>query len=169
MGNLPDVSPKAAMFQPARLCLLLLLLGLTFGLPARADEDMPPALQARIDAATADCKGFDNGTLTVPAQALSRPDLNGDGAPDWALDEGALQCSTAASLFCGSGGCSTAFVIDGTETEIFGRDWELVTTTFGPVLLSFTGGVDCGESNAAPCVRALVWGDGKWNTQPMAQ
>ncbi|MBE2274999.1 MAG: hypothetical protein IAE87_01750 [Rhodobacteraceae bacterium] len=137
-------------------------------LAALADDPLPKLLQDRLDTAAADCKGLDNGMLSVAPEAVSRPDLDGDGAPDWALDESRLQCSTSASYFCGSGGCTTVFLVAGTLTEVFGHGWQLVQTQAGPVVLSFNGGVDCGLAQYERCVRALVWGDGRWNTQPAA-
>ncbi len=137
-------------------------------LAALAEEPLPKLLQERLDKAAADCKRLDDGTLTVASGAVSRPDLDGDGKPDWALDESRLQCSTSASYFCGSGGCTTAFLVAGTLTEVFGHGWQLVQTQVGPVVLSFNGGVDCGLPQYERCVRALIWGDGKWNTQPTA-
>jgi hypothetical protein len=149
--------------RPSPLLALLLLL---LPLPALAQDPLPAPLQAAIDGATADCKGFDNGTLTVGPDAISRPDLNGDGTPDWALDDSALDCSSDASYFCGSGGCVTTFLVGDTRTEIFGHGWQLVETEAGPVLLSFAGGVDCGLADSEPCVRAMVWSGKGWNTQP---
>lgn len=145
---------------------LLALLLAAAPLSAAAETALPPALQSRVDRAAEDCKSLDGGVFSYDPGAVSRPDLNGDGTPDWAMDESGFQCSTAASYFCGSGGCVTAFVIGDVETEIFGHGWQMAQTPVGPVVLSFVGGADCGLAEAAACVRALVWGEGRWNTQP---
>ncbi|MGA0540433.1 hypothetical protein [Neotabrizicola sp. VNH66] len=145
----------------------VLILALTL-LPAlaRAETALPPELQAVVEKSAKNCASLDGGKLTVTDQAVSRPDLNGDGTPDWILDESGLQCSSDAAYFCGSGGCSSTLLVDGVTTDIFGYGWEVVASRFGPVLLVDVGGADCGQADAAPCVRAMVWFQGRWNTQP---
>lgn len=120
-------------------------------------DDLPlplaTALQAHIDA----CATFDDGKLTVGDSAITRPDLDGRAPADWALDSQHLACTTAASAFCGTGGCTVHFLVDGTLTEELSKGWRSVD--FGPyrVLLFQVHGSECGGTNLTPCVDALVW------------
>lgn len=120
-------------------------------------DDMPLPLAAALETARAECASFDGGSLDIGYAAVSRPDLTGDGTPDWALDESQLACSSAASLFCGTGGCMVTFVVGDTATERLTKGWQVVE--FGPwhvVLLQVHGSL-CGGINPTPCVEALVW------------
>ena len=120
-------------------------------------QDLPAALQAEIDTARADCAAFEDGTLEVPWGATTRTDLTGDGAMDLVLDLGQLRCSSAASLYCGTGGCSVLFAVGDTVTRRLSKGWSV--ERMGPltVVLNQRHGNDCGGTNLRPCVEAMVW------------
>ncbi|MCU9847375.1 hypothetical protein OEZ60_05095 [Defluviimonas sp. WL0024] len=141
------------------------LAALVSALPATAQDlaDLPPEFRDRIEAARADCAGFDNGVLSVDWGAVSRPDLDGDFKPDWALDEYLLSCSTAASLFCGTGGCTTTFKVGDSVMTLLNKGWDLALMNTGPVLLAQIHGSECGGTNLNRCVVALTWDEGRWN------
>lgn len=140
------------MLKPLFALLLL-------ALPAAAQpvEDLPAPLQAAIDTARTDCANFESGTLEVTWGATTRTDLTGDGQPDLVLDLGKLQCSSIASLYCGTGGCSVMFAVGDTVTERLSKGWTV--QRFGPltVVLNQVHGSACGGTNLTPCVEALVW------------
>lgn len=120
-------------------------------------QDLPAALQAEIDTARADCAAFESGTLDVPWDATTRTDLTGDGTMDLVLDLGKLRCSSMASLYCGTGGCSVLFAVGDTVTRRLSKGW--MVQRFGPftVVLNQRHGSDCGGTNLRPCVEAMVW------------
>ncbi|MEJ2021030.1 MAG: hypothetical protein P8X43_03050 [Maritimibacter sp.] len=52
------------------------------------------------------------GTISVEPGFETRQDLNGDGRDDLVIDYASAACSEAASLYCGSGGCTTGLYLD---------------------------------------------------------
>ena len=122
-----------------------------------AAESLPPALAEVVEAARRDCASFENGKLTIEPGAVSRPDLDGDLRPDWALDARHMRCSTALSLFCGTGGCAAHFVVENAAAEFLTKKWEVKNFGALRVLLIQIHGANCGGTNLAPCVRALTW------------
>lgn len=141
--------------SPAARTMALALAGLATAAPAPA-ETYAPALIALIDEATAACRAFENGTLDVPGDAAVRLDLTGDGR-GWVLDHGRMACSSAASLFCGSGGCLTAFVVGDHVTTRMSQGYGMAQLGDRPVILVDVHGALCGGINPTPCVEALVW------------
>lgn len=126
--------------------------------PAMA-QDIPAPLVDLLTKRAADCNHFEYGTMTVEAGAVQQIDLNGDGTLDAVLDEHHLRCSTAASLYCGTGGCGVSFLINNTLDSRLAKGWQV--TEFSPltVILIQKHGSDCGGTNVNPCVEALVWDD----------
>jgi hypothetical protein len=122
-----------------------------------AQESLPQPLATRLEAARAECEGFEGGTLHVGDTTLSRPDLNGDGVPDWVLDETGLSCSSAVSLFCGTGGCMVSFLVGDIVTERLSKGWQVVAFGQMQVLLIRVHGSLCDGINPTPCVEAMVW------------
>lgn len=118
---------------------------------------LPAALAAEVEAARADCEGFENGEFALEWGAVSRVDLDGDLLPDWVLDSSRFACSSAVSLYCGTGGCMAYFLVGDTLTPILTKGWDV--TDFGPfrVLLTQIHGSECGGINPTPCVRAQIW------------
>lgn len=126
--------------------------------PAAADTaDMPSAVQAKIDAARAECANFDSGEFALEEGAVQRVDLDGDNADDWVVNEGRFACSTAASLYGGTGGAMSHFMIGSELNSIQNQGW--TTTKFGPhtVLLARVHGSNCDGINPTPCVVSSVW------------
>ena len=136
-------------------------------LPASAqDGEIPAPLQEKIAAATEACASFESGTFALEWGAVSRVDLDGDLQVDWALNEAGFACSSAASLFCGTGGCMTHFLVGDTVASLLNQGWEM--TSFGPhrVLLADVHGSQCGGINPTPCVIAATWDadEGTWRS-----
>ena len=126
--------------------------------PAAAEiANIPSALQTKIDAARAECASFDSGEFALEEGAVQRVDLDGDNADDWVVNEGRFACSTAASLYGGTGGSMSHFLIGSTLASIQNQGWEI--TQFGPhtVLLARVHGSNCDGINPTPCVTSSVW------------
>lgn len=124
-------------------------------------EDYPEPVARSLDRATTECAGFENGTVTVEAEAIQRIDLTGNGDDDWVVDTHHMQCSSAASMFCGTGGCAVDFIVGDTVLDALSKGWEIVPFGQLRVLLLQIHGSECGGTNLNPCVEALVWDPGK--------
>lgn len=152
---------------------LLCVAGAAWPRPSGAQEasDLPEPLAAFVEEARQACADFEGGTLSVGWGAVRRVDLDGDLRADWALNESGFACSSAASLFCGTGGCRTHFMVrHGSGEDVVGsflnRGWEVVTFGRDRVVLLDVHGSACGGINPTPCVNAVVWDgeDGVWRT-----
>jgi hypothetical protein len=137
------------------LCSLILLSA--SAAPLAAQQDWPAPITSAIETARAECAGFENGTLDVPWNAVSRTDLTGNGQADHVLDFGRLACSSMVSMYCGTGGCSVLFVVDGEVTERLSKGWSVERLGPMTVLLNQVHGSECGGTNLNPCVEAMVW------------
>lgn len=141
----------------------ILALGLAAVQPALAQDavvvetEIPAAFSQILGSRAAECAGFENGKMTVEEGAIFRTDLDGDGTPDWVLDELHLSCSSAAGLLCGTGGCNVNFLIGDVLTTRLAKGWEVVDFPPMTVLLVQVHGVNCGGINLNPCVEAMVW------------
>lgn len=124
---------------------------------AAETTDMPDALQAKIDAASSLCASYEDGEFALEESALQRVDLDGDGNDDWVLDESGFACSSAASLYGGTGGNMSHFLIGSELASFQNQGWDIVT--FGPhtVLLAQVHGSNCDGINPTPCVVSKVW------------
>lgn len=148
-----------AMVLLAALCLL--------GLPVAALAAPSPAAQHVLAAARAQCAALD-GTLKLRRGAVSRLDLNGDGRDDELVDASRMTCSTAASAFCGTGGCAVTAIVAGRPSEFLARGWKRVSLAGGPVLLLAVHGTMCGTIGAERCVQAVVFAPDGRARQPGA-
>lgn len=119
--------------------------------PALA-QDWPPEIAAIVDEARTVC----DGTFTAGPEAVTQRDLNGDGIPDWVVDSGAFQCSTSATFYCGTEGCSVDTIIDGVRSGFTLHDWDTVTENGATYL---TAPNDSGGTTR------FLWGNGEWQIQ----
>jgi len=113
-----------------------------------------------IAQARADCRSFENGTLTVAENAIVQADLTGDGRPEEIVDSREFTCSSAASLFCGTGGCTVTVVAEGVARTFLAKAWRIVDWGSQPILLLAVHGSDCGGTNLRRCFEAVVWSEG---------
>ena len=112
--------------------------------------------------AAADCAAFENGVFTAAEDAVQAVDLTGDGVPETVVDAGKFQCSSAASLYGGSGGTWLTVVVDGKGQDFLAQAWTVTDFAGSKVLVLYHNGGDCGGIAVAPCGEALVWGDGRF-------
>lgn len=144
-----------------RFCLAILSAVLILaGQPVLASD----AGQRVIDQARADCRAFENGVLEGMEQAIAFADLTGDGKPEEIIDARRFSCSSAASLFCGTGGCSITVIVDERAVTFLAKDWKVITWSGQPILLLAIHGSDCGGTNLRRCFRALVWSEGDFRS-----
>lgn len=139
--------------KPFLACLVLAL-----PLPALAD----PVAEI-LAAATADCAGFEDGVLTV-GDAVVPTDLDGAEPLDALIDMGRVTCSSAASLYCGSGGCSLHAVIGEESWEFQAEGWRMIEWDGRPILLIARDGGWCGGAGAQLCFEAVSWSHGMMMT-----
>lgn len=102
--------------------------------------------------------------LTVPDSVVSQVDLTGDGQPDEVVDTRDLACSSAASLYCGTGGCTVVLVAGEIMHRMLVKDWRVIDWHDRPVVLAALHGSACGGSNLRYCVEALTWDDGGFHS-----
>ena len=118
---------------------------------------LPKPLAEKVEAAKKACVDFENGQFALEWGAVSRVDLDGDLRPDWVLNDYGFACSSAASLYCGTGGCESHFLVVDTVTSLLNQGWDVVTFGRNRVLLIDVHGSRCGGINPTPCVEALTW------------
>jgi len=124
---------------------------------AQEPENLPEPFRAILAERAAQCAELQDGTLTLEEGAVRQVDLSGDGAPDWVLDEARLSCSSAASLYCGTGGCTVHFLVGDTLASQYSKGWEAVDFGAFRTLLLQVHGTRCGGIGAHACVQALTW------------
>jgi hypothetical protein len=118
---------------------------------------LPVALAEKVTAARQACTDNGNGEFALEWGAVTRTDLDGDIQPDWVLDESAYACSTAVSLFCSTGGCTSHFLVGDVVASFRNQGWTLVTFGRNRVLLTRVHGSDCGGNSPTPCFVARAW------------
>ena len=118
---------------------------------------LPAHLVEKVTIAQKACSDFDNGQFALEYGAVHRVDLDGDIYRDWVLDEAGFACSTAVSLYCGTGGCMSHFLIGDQVFSLQNQGWEMANIGPFRVLLADVHGSQCGGINPTPCVVSSVW------------
>lgn len=131
-----------------------------------AAQELPGGLAQKLAEAEKACNDFENGEFSPGWGAVRRVDLDGDLDMDWVLDEVRFACSSAASLYCGTGGCMSHFSIDENVHSMLNQGWEAVTLGPMRVVLADVHGSQCGGINPTPCVTASTWDpeEGVWRS-----
>lgn len=160
-----------------------LVLGTTLSLApdlarAQAREVSKPPRPVAQALAEMDQLCRDNDGKPAPSPGLlSRLDLNGDGRPDYALDQGAYVCDGAASLFSGSGGSQLLVWVstDGPEGWLKAYEGALFELKAEhkpqPRLLLAVSGAACGQKlkpSTSHAAESSCWRPLKWNPQMKA-
>lgn len=142
------------------LAVALCALSVAFYTPSAHAQDLsglPTQLLERVEAAQQACSDMENGQFALELGAIHRVDLDGDIERDWVLDEAGFACSTAVSLYCGTGGCMSHFLIEDRMFSLLNQGWDMANIGPFRVLLADVHGSQCGGINPTPCVVASVW------------
>ncbi|MGC9419972.1 MAG: hypothetical protein ACP5EN_13475 [Rhodovulum sp.] len=128
---------------------------------------LPAVATAGVDrivaAARNMCTGYENGIFSQ-GDAVSAVDLDGDGDLDALIDESRFGCSSAASMYCGSGGCMLHAVIDDQAWAFQAEAWRMIDWNGRPILLIARDGGWCGGAGAQVCYEAVSWSHGQMLT-----
>ena len=162
------ISAIDAAFQPASqkrnqlkglVASIFLVSGLVWISPTFAADvsQLPTGLRAKVDLAAQACAEFNNGQFDLDRGAVERVDLDGDLQRDWVLNESGFACSSAASLFCGTGGCMSHFLIEEEVQSLLNQGWTVVDFGRQRVVVADIHGSNCDGMNPTPCVTASVW------------
>lgn len=141
-----------------KICAVLITLVLSAGAAAA----ISPEAQELVDRAAADCQAFENGEFDQ-GDAVVRIELRSQfGAVTAELvDESQYACSSAASLYCGTGGCMLNLVVNGETMAWQATGWRLIDWGPDQILLIGRDGGWCGGAGAEVCYEALVWSNGR--------
>lgn len=120
---------------------------------------LPAQLQSKVENAQSACAAIDDGEFALDWGAVERVDLDGDLYADWVLNEVGFACSSAASLYCGTGGCMSHFLVEDSLQSLLNKGWSLEVLGPFKVLLAQVHGSQCDGINPTPCVTASVWDD----------
>jgi hypothetical protein len=124
--------------------------------PARSSRrtpSYPASVAGAINSNTAACDTF----KAKPGFTRNDLDLNGDGANDWIVDYGHIECDGSATMFCGSGGCTLQILIsDGrngweTKFEDTVRDYSFKPVRGKMILRLEQHGIACGKPGIESC------------------
>lgn len=119
--------------------------------------ELPFQLREKVEAAWQACSDFKNGQFALQLGAAHRVDLDGDIQRDWVLDEAGFACSTAASLYCGTGGCMSHFLVEEHLFSLLNQGLDMANIGPFRVLLADMHGSQCDGINPTPSVVASVW------------
>ncbi len=136
--------------------LILIVVSSTAALAASQET------QGLIERAASECKSFENGEFDQ-GDAVSEITLRsqfGDVVAEL-VDESEYACSSAASLYCGTGGCMLNLVVDGSVRAWQATGWQLIEWGPDTILLIGRDGGWCGGAGAEVCYEALVWSNGQ--------
>ncbi|MBF9057980.1 hypothetical protein HKCCSP123_02175 [Rhodobacterales bacterium HKCCSP123] len=144
--------------MPRPVLFLHAFLLLAVPMPVAADP-----LEEILAAAEADCSSFENGAFE-PGDAVLEVDLDGQDPIDRIIDSSRFSCSTAASMYCGSGGCSLHAVIGDQSWDFQAEGWRMIDWNGLPILLVARDGGWCGGAGAQICFEAVNWSAGQMMT-----
>jgi len=150
---------SASVLRQVKRVSVFAVLCLGWLTPATAADltELPKELKAKVELAKKSCEDFDSGVFSLEWGAVERVDLDGDLYRDWVLNEFGFVCSTAASLYCGTGGCMSHFLVGDAAHSLLNKGWDVVASGSESVLLTQVHGSQCGGINPTPCVTASVW------------
>lgn len=137
--------------------VLITLSAVSSVLLAQEFTELPLALQEKVELAAQACSDFENGEFAMEAGAIVRIDLDGDLKADWVLNEHYFACSSAASLYGGTGGTMSHFMVGDHVYSLVNQGWEMRTLGRNRVLLAEVHGTQCDAYGYTPCVTAAVW------------
>lgn len=125
---------------------------------AVAGEPLPLATQI-VQQAKQECNSLDNGSFHSTEKTITLHDITGDGRPEEFVDASQFSCSTALTLWGGTGGTFLWIIVDGRPFEFLAHKWRVVDFDGQQVLLLAVHSSQCSD-DIGPCYRALVWQEG---------
>jgi len=82
------------------------------------------------------CKPFDNGVLEFDTdRVIYNIDVTGNGQQDVIIDNSKIKYPTAPTLFCGTGGCTLAVIVNDRPFEFLAPTWKVEKAGDGKPLL----------------------------------
>ena len=145
------------MFRSAfRLLLALAPIALATAAPSAQAADLAAGVIAEARKA---CEGFENGKFDA-GDAVRQVDLDGDGAMDTVVDESKFSCSSAASMYCGTGGCMLHTIVGDKKNSFQAEGWRMTDWDGRPILLLARDGGWCGGAGSQLCFQAIYWSMG---------
>lgn len=128
--------------------------------PALTAAEEPKHLATQIvQQAKQDCNSFENGAFQSTQKTITLHDLTGDGRPEQFVDASQFSCSTALTLWGGTGGTYLWAIVDGEAHEFLAHRWRVIDMDGQAVLLLAVHSSQCSD-DVGPCYRAYVWQDG---------
>ena len=112
-----------------------------------------------IQNAKKECASFERGTFSLSESAVTLNDITGDGNPEQIVDASQFACSTALTLWGGTGGTLLWIIVDQKVYEFLAHKWQIVNFDGQKVLLLAVHSSQCGDK-IGPCYRAYIWSDG---------
>ncbi|SHK08392.1 hypothetical protein SAMN05444000_11872 [Shimia gijangensis] len=119
--------------------------------------ELPQQFQEKITLAKKECAEFSDGEFYIDWGAVNRVDLDGDMRFDWVLNEFGFACSSAASLYHGTGGSVSHFLVADNLSSLLNQGWSIISLGPHRVLLADVHGSQCGGINPTPCVTSSIW------------
>ena len=102
----------------------------------------------------------EKGQFHVAEDATQQLDLNNDWQIDEIIDEGKFSCSTASSLYCGTGGCKIHILVNGKDYNYLTHTWKIVEFEKNKIVVMSLHWSECNYIN--PCLKSVVWQDGRF-------
>ena len=147
-----------------RESLILAALGLAylslFSAPPVAAEIIPIETRVELLIDEEGAKWCD-GDFSLASETIRVIELDEVGESLTVLDEAGFQCSTMASVYCGSGGCKVHFLLKADSLSIQVQGWEY---SDGKILLGLHGST-CGQVGAEPCYKTVTVKEGRFNVE----
>lgn len=112
-----------------------------------------------VQNAKQECNGIDNGEFHSTEKAITSYDITGDGQMEEVVDAAQFSCSTALTLWGGSGGTFLWVVAPDKTYEFLAHRWRMIDFDGQSVLLLAVHSSQCSD-DIGPCYRAFVWQDG---------
>jgi hypothetical protein len=139
--------------------ILYIIVFIIYFYPSAFGAEQLSAATEILRKAKSECASFEGGEFNATRRAITSHDFTGDGRPEEIVDASQFSCSSAASMWGGSGGTYLWVIVDGKTYEFLAHKWRVVDVDGQKVLLLAVHSSECGD-NIGPCYRALVWGDG---------
>jgi len=122
-------------------------------------DKLPTSAAEIIEQAKLECNSLDSGEFHSTDEAVVQYDFTGDGTNEALVDGAQFSCSTALTLWGGSGGTFLWVVAPDATYEFLAHRWKVIDVDGEKVLLLAVHSSQCSD-DIGPCYRAFVWQDG---------